>query len=363
MSELTTTPNLIITADSSTVELEQTAPVGLVPGVEAPASPRLATQELLMPTDAMRTAAPADLTLRQPYLLGALAAVKRRAHPIAAPEPWPVHPPYHRSHNVHDQVEVPQLPNIASPIVEMVREEMPDLVMVADRGGRLLGLSVYQTWRQRYPRAPFPTIDGTINFGRISSNQPQELTRQAVTGILHRSGLMAEMAQRRAEGDQRPLTVMLLDDWIGAGFTASGVRDILASRGLIRGHNLRFIFGTMAGNNLAEQTGDDIVDRHVVGNSWRRAGAVWTDDIDMIGLDYEEQGIGSRARLVSVREPSEVARGVRQLLAATVKSDVEPSPHPYPVAPVRFVKSADSQSQGRSPWPRLMRRAFHGLVE
>lgn len=228
-------------------------------------------------SDAMLQAVPSD-EFRSAYLLGALAATRRRANPYVAPAPSHVEmtmPPdtddlWSRS------LEVEDLPYMASPVVELARDLRPDVVMAADRGGRLFGLAVYGAWQRRYPEAQFPSIDGKIHFGRISKSVDPTVVQQSVKHVLHRSGAMAELAQRRSEGDFSLLRVMLIDDWVYMGSTVDMVRRMVGNE---LGAN-EFALGTMRGTRYAGC-------RHVVGDERRDGKGQWSDNGLANGVDYD----------------------------------------------------------------------------
>ncbi|HEU4966644.1 MAG TPA: hypothetical protein VFT53_04135 [Candidatus Saccharimonadales bacterium] len=159
---------------------------------------------------AMLAAAPSpDDPLYSAYMTGAHAAIKRRQHPVAQPDRYaPVLAmPSSDSDLRYGPIGIEEMPYLSAPVVEMIREEMPDMVMAADRGGRILGLSVYGVWQASYPSVPFPTIDSKLHFGRVSKRIDNDAVRNVIRHTLSSSGVTAEMAQRAAEGDARPLKV------------------------------------------------------------------------------------------------------------------------------------------------------------
>lgn len=124
-------------------------------------------QDTLRPTQAMREVSPQRDELRKAHEAGMRAAALRRANPPKQPEAWAPDIPIGNRYG-YRRLTMEEMPHIASPIVEMIREEMPEVVMVVDRGGRFLGDAVWNVWHQRYPGVRFPTIDYRMHFGRNS---------------------------------------------------------------------------------------------------------------------------------------------------------------------------------------------------
>ncbi len=259
----------------------------------------------------------------QAYAIGAIAARYRRAHPVTPPEAFSDlrNVPYGNG-----AFEAEDLPSAASPLVELIREEMPDAVIASDRGGRMIGLAIYKVWRQRYPNVPFPTIDGKLHFGRNSTSPRTKDTRGVIEYVLNRSGVMAEMAMRRAEGDERPAKVLLLDDWVLSGSTIDRAKKYMED--YLGGENqLAFMLGTMA-DGLHPS-----IRPHVVGNT-SRYGATWSDKSHKTGVRYT-RGPGFRVRdpetgdedgvwPVVVRSRS--AHYLREELEEAVRQQVIPAP-------------------------------------
>jgi hypothetical protein len=272
--------------------------------------------------EAMLAAAPSQGEQKRAYMIGALAATIRRANPIDVPEPFEFSmaiPPDGAS--LYDgPIHIQDLPYLASPIVELIRAEMPDLVIAADRGGRLLGLAVFEAWRRRYPHSSFPTLDGKLHFGRISKRLNRDAGRMALDHMLNRSGLMAEMAQRHEEKDRRPLKVTLLDDWVNEGVTVDQVREYLEDKMAPYGGTLQYSVGTMRGTQLSRYS-------HAVGDTRREHGkGPWTDDSVAIGVDYDEGSMGVRPQVVR----SEQSRDLRHRLVNAINKEIQPSYHTIP---------------------------------
>lgn len=298
-------------------------------------------------TEAMRRAAPRKRNGRQAYMVGALAAAYRRANPITAPDAWDERPD--RPEYPSGWVDMDSLPYIASPIVEHIREDMPDLVMAADRGARFLGLAVFKAWHQRYPGATFPTIDGRVHFGRMSKRADNSATEDVIRDILHRSGVSAEMAQRRAVGDYRPMKVLLLEDWVSGGGTVSMVMGLLGSLGL-KGRDIEFSLATLNGGQ------HDAVKKHIIGDRLRSPGALWSDSSEIVGVHYPG-GVDDFWGVKGVRgRPARTAesRRFRRQLDHHIREQISPSPHPVTRLPKR-----PARQHKRDSWPR---RAYRALV-
>ncbi|HEU4966646.1 MAG TPA: phosphoribosyltransferase [Candidatus Saccharimonadales bacterium] len=270
---------------------------------------------------AMRAATPKQRELRAAYAVGVQAASRRRLYHMEQPKPWAPEVT-EMSLSKFGDMPIQEMPRLASPIVEMIREEMPEVVMVADRGGRLLGNAVWGVWHQRYPGVRFPTIDHRMHFGRNSSDPDSKDTELALMHILYRSGAMAEMAGREVEKDKRPLKVLLIDDWVGAGRTARRTREVLERAGNLSGR-LRLLMGTMYGTRL-----DDTVDRHVLGTESAYYDFPWTDNPNAFGVDYPTTHEQYSRVLPEVRR-SHQAMELRRSLREAIKERISPSPYPY----------------------------------
>jgi adenine/guanine phosphoribosyltransferase-like PRPP-binding protein len=131
------------------------------------------------------------------------------------------------------------IPVIARRVVEFLREEKPDAVIAADRGGRMLALAVHAGWRLRYPGERFPALDGKIHFARLSRRDlDYDTFRRLVNWGLVRAGI-AEPDDRdeyflydRVTAKDPESKLMVMDDWITRGSTIVRVQDIAAEAGL-----------------------------------------------------------------------------------------------------------------------------------
>ncbi len=164
---------------------------------------------------------------------------------------------------------------------------------------------------------------------------------------LNRSGVMAEMAMRKAEGDERPAKVLLLDDWTVYGNTAKrgkrSLEEMLGDK-----DKLTFMLGTMTGNERTDM-------RHVVGYSGKMS-VPWADDSDLIGVIYSYYNPKDFRRNQSLVWPEPVrtkyARRLRQDLTWYVKRQIVPSPY-------------EGSSTQLTPWKRVgfaLRRGFKRIV-
>lgn len=233
---------------------------------------------------------PFDAAQSRGYIVGALAAARRRMAPPASPAPFVDKVEWPDSYG--SSVNTNNLPEIAEAVVERIRAEMPELIIAADRGARYFGLAVYNCWRARYPDVPFPTIDGKLQFGRISRAIDEGPRQRLIDDILNRSGVRAEILQRRAEGNQRPVRIWLLDDWIGMGRTINMMARALENSGPYRaGRDFAYTHITMVG----DYHGDSRC-RHIVAAPTRCAGSSWDNEGQAIGVSFGDDGDPTRGR-------------------------------------------------------------------
>ncbi len=280
------------------------------------------TEGLIIPPAMVEAAPMVDKLQYAAYKVGAIAAANRREHPVSQP---PAFTELTNQAEHNGTVMLENLPEVASPIVDFVREFGPDVVIAADRGGRMLGVAVHKVWQQRYPGIPFPTIDGKLHFGRISKSPTDEDIRMVVQHILNRSGVMAEMAMRRAEGDERPAKVLLLDDWVAGGGTVGRAQEHLEDC-LGGAQNLDYAVGTMNGNRYHWA-------KHIIGSS-DLGGYGWSDSGKYLGVEYNTSRGAKTSPWGWDRElavwpkvvRSATARGLRSALDESVRSQVVSAP-------------------------------------
>jgi hypothetical protein len=254
---------------------------------------RAAAIGLQMP-EGMIAGIPRDDTYLEEYMIGAIAAARRRSSPStkgARPYVDGQFPDY----DWYERIGVRDLAYLSIPVMEHIRSQSPDLVMAADRGGRYFGLAVYYSWNKRYPGAPFPTIDGKLHFGRISRNVSGEDRQKVMDQIVNRSGLRAEMMQRRAEGSNLPVSVLLLDDWVALGRTINMAIRALEADGLFRREvDFKYIHATMAG----DRHGRD----HIVGDPSKSTSSAWDNDNYAMGVQYGDDSARPRVQPTEVSD-------------------------------------------------------------
>lgn len=177
-------------------------------------------------------------------------------------------------------VKVPELPYLARPLIEELHEFQPDAVFAADRGGRPAGLAVMRGWHYHYPGEPFPTVNGCVNFNRISG-QSVEFTavRGMIRDTLNRMGaLHYEDALPSVDAGFK---VALIDDWTVNGRAFTRFERAVKRLG-VHQDSIRFL----------TLIGDKLDDRHVVGDLSRKTrSATWMDRSHISGIDFGVDGI------------------------------------------------------------------------
>lgn len=214
------------------------------------------------------------------------------------------------------------MPSIARSIVEMIHDHQPAAVVAADRGGRILGLAVHYSWDKRYPDEPFPTLDHTVHFARISKSMPEEKAILAGREALQRAGVgLDSSGARQDDGCPRRPRVLLLDDWVYRGetyrlFSAAAKAEHIPQR--------HVMIATMCGRqNAFVRNWPERIPRRIYHRSPQgfrdRSGSAWGDNSKRIGVDY--RGYDSD-ELTLVRTPE--SRKVRRELIDAIDSYYEP---------------------------------------
>jgi hypothetical protein len=276
--------------------------------------------------------------LRNAYLIGAIAAAERRNNPpyvAPAAAGYDIPQPPQDASLWGRNITVDELPYLVHPLIEQVREERPDLVLVADTGARFAGLALYQGWRRRYPDARFPTINGNVLFGKISKKIGKDATTKVVGHALHLSGIIAEAAQRQAEGNSQPVKVLFMDDWINEGKTVELVRDIVNEQVSRFGQTADLIVATMRGPLLPNY-------RHVSGDTRRDGYATWTNNTQMNGVSYNS-GDGITPSVAR----SDQSRQARRDIPKAIQSQIAPSSHSRQRS---AIGRASARPTGRPRW-------------
>lgn len=183
---------------------------------------------------------------------------------------------------------------IARVITEFVHDTEPDVIVAADRGGRLLALATHASWKHRYPDHDFPTRDGKIHFARISGSIDLGVTQRVIRSTLKKAGLSSDDPEHVQDDELKP-KVMLIDDWIGQGRTFRTFADVAHNDFGIPKDNM--LMATMHGHELPY---DDPT--HIIGDpSGYAHGSQWCDDEEIMGVTYySDQDTGSDDELFGV---------------------------------------------------------------
>ena len=195
--------------------------------------------------------------------------------------------------NYGDIITAENVGEVVLPLVEYIRDLKPDFIVACDRGARLIGLAVYQLYRELHGR--LPTTDGTLRFRRISKSNTLQSTEQ------HLKPLITEILASK----ENP-TVLFLDDWVSEGTTQRIVRDILYDSGKGK---IDVRFGVLIGNGA-----------NVSGSTKHGSSDVdWWDNPDLIGLDYKAFKPVLVKSINSFDYRSRINKGIKRL-AKAIKS-------------------------------------------
>jgi adenine/guanine phosphoribosyltransferase-like PRPP-binding protein len=176
------------------------------------------------------------------------------------------------------KITAEDLPELAEPIAAFIAEKQPDIVIAADRGGRLVGLAVYKVWKQLYPDKPFPTVDGSLHFARLSKQLPVAKIKDALDLVISASGKHArEDYVGHPATSETPLKVMVIDDWICGGNTHRLVQQAFEEFGFYDGQDLEIMMAVMCGRNA-----------HISGNVHRDKTCEWHDNDESVGVAYDQ---------------------------------------------------------------------------
>jgi hypothetical protein len=190
-------------------------------------------------------------------------------------------PPQHEN----GTITAAEMPFVGRTAVEFIRQEAPDAIIAADRGGRLLGFTAYHSWKKRFPGERIPTRDGSIRFARLTHKKMgpyefQDVTRRVLTqaGILDPDG---ELLSGVSGNGSKP-KVTFMDEWVFQARTFRRFVDAVGCCG-IPPENVSII--TMCNRPL-----DGV--RHAVNPAFRSWEiSAWKDDAAAIGVDYIDDSL------------------------------------------------------------------------
>ncbi|HEY1085172.1 MAG TPA: hypothetical protein VGE34_00415 [Candidatus Saccharimonadales bacterium] len=181
-------------------------------------------------------------------------------------------------------LEVTDLPRLALPIVDLIADKQPDIIIGCDRGARLFTLAVKAMWRELHQK-PLPTLDHTIRFTRVKSNYTgRKMLKKDLTDIFQSySEPINELVGERA------LRMLFIDDWMQTGAGRDAITDTLSGMP----YDITPYFGMMIGTK-----GDAIgkqIDQLDVDVSFK-------DNSKQLGIDYKWHG-GADQTPFAVRHP------------------------------------------------------------
>ncbi len=193
-------------------------------------------------------------------------------------------------------VTMAELAAMTLPVVDYIGAQNPDIVIGCDRGARIYSFAVYSMW-QRRQRERFPTLNGDINYARLSTS----LAPDVVTTVLHQ---VIKNALQEGERQNHPATnppkIMFIDDWISSGATRRHILGAIKEMGILDKVDIRFV--VMCGEG-ADATG-----------ATKRVHIPWHDDPNVIGVNYDANGCGVAVRTEESRNIRyEVRQEVRKV--------------------------------------------------
>lgn len=118
--------------------------------------------------------------------------------------------------NRYDEpIRFKDVPYITRPIVEHLHAHPPDVVIAADRDGRIPAFGIWQAWKRHYPGERFPTADHRIWFARVTSRSAKyTYVEKATHFALAQAGVPRHwMRDHSRKSGAEPPSVMLIDDW------------------------------------------------------------------------------------------------------------------------------------------------------
>lgn len=117
-------------------------------------------------------------------------------------------------------IDTKTIPIAARTAAEFIHIEEPDVVIAADRGGRMMAFATWFSWQHRFPNDRFPTRDRKIHFARLSGKEfGEDRYDSLVRFTLNSAGLLEGTGYVGEEEYERNHTakVTLIDDWIYRG--------------------------------------------------------------------------------------------------------------------------------------------------
>jgi adenine/guanine phosphoribosyltransferase-like PRPP-binding protein len=203
------------------------------------------------------------------------------------------------------------LPELTLPILDLIEDTQPHIVIGCDRGGRLFGLAIHAAWGQTRDGQPFPTLDSKLHFARISKSEDADVLQDKVDQIVASAKQLG--AQRGNElADDEQLRVLFVDDWVIGGGTMR-----LAQR-LMKKHGAKTYFAVMCGEG-ADATGQANLHTNVS----------WHDRPEEIGVNYlstlqedEDGNVTQKQEVIAVRGKEAISNRKRIHTAAKALAKV-----------------------------------------
>lgn len=174
-----------------------------------------------------------------------------------------------------EKITADNIAEFAFPVAQFIQEVQPDFVYACDRGARLFGVAVKMMYHELYGK--FPTIDGKLNFRKLS----RKISPDTMRTTLERD------IKTMLEQTESP-TVLFLDDWVSTGGTKEMIERMVNE---LSGGKITVLYGVMRGAKA-----------DVSGSLSSHAHAEWSDRPEIIGVDYNSQLTGRSVRSPRARE-------------------------------------------------------------
>lgn len=164
-------------------------------------------------------------------------------------------------------IDIEQLPSLAIPVVNLIDNERPDIVIGCDRGARLFSLAVKAMWRELHD-TPLPTVDNTMRFMRISSNYIGRRMLKNDLGEIIQSSTQSEVSAQA-------LKILFIDDWTQTGAAYDAIQSVTQTMS----PDISTFLGTMIGTE-SDAAGEPVP------YSPMDFSIVFKDDPEQLGIDY-----------------------------------------------------------------------------
>ncbi|MDB5170208.1 MAG: hypothetical protein JWN82_604 [Candidatus Saccharibacteria bacterium] len=201
---------------------------------------------------------------------------------------------------INSPILVRDLPRLLAPITAYVHERRPAVIVANDRGARLAGLALAQSYHAAYA-APLPTHSGQLNFLRISKTQSDT------------APIASRLRELTANDAPASLELLLLDDWVTTGVTVSRFVEAANAAGITT--------SKLAVATLCGQKAEGV--EHIVGDPLTlTTNSIWNAYEEVTGVAIvpgDARGIAAQPNKYAQQARVELAKAVSAYYASPAR--------------------------------------------